>query len=172
MITSVEFWAEIKSLAKSVLADYDHAAIKAIEAIKEELAGLQKDLAAATKTNEDTNELQQTIADKQTEIVDAIDALTVDDLDDVYDKVHEMVDGHEWVIYYGKAWDVAHLMSGDENACSEFEELASFENGKSLDDLICQFAYCALNSNVIAEMESALDEYKLELRKECSQYED
>lgn len=150
-ITSNEFWTEITSIAKSVLTDYDHAAIENIKEL-------------VIERNKRAN--AEDIADKQAEIDAAIDTLTIDDLDDVYDKVHEMVDGHEWVIYYSKAWDVAHLMSDDETACSEFEDMCSIERGKSLDDLICQFAYCAINSNVVAEMESALEEYKIELKKE------
>jgi Sec-independent protein translocase protein TatA len=164
-ITSKEFWAEIKSIARGVITEYEHPAIEAIKEMQSELADLQNELAAALNTREDTDELQQAIADKETEIADAIEALTIDDLDDVYDKVHEQVDGHEWVIYYGKAWDVAHLMSSDDAACREFEELGCLESGKSLDDLICQFAFCALRANVSEEIESALEEYKLGLGK-------
>jgi hypothetical protein len=164
-ITSKEFWAEVKSIALCVITEYEHDAIENIRELQAELVDLRAELAAAMDTHVDTDELQQAIADKETEIADAIEALTIDDLDDVYDKVHEQVDGHEWVIYYGKAWDVAHLMSGDENACSEFEELCSIEHGESLDNLICQFAFCAINSNVVAEMEAALEEYKVELSK-------
>jgi len=164
-ITSNEFRAEVKSIAHSVLTDYNHDAINSIKDLQTELADLQNELAAAYSV-EAKEELQQAIADKETEIEEAIEALTLDDLDDVYDKVHEMVDDHEWVIYDSNAWDIAHLMSGDENACSEFEELVHFENGKSLDDLIQQFAFCALSANVSDEMESALEEFKNELRKE------
>jgi hypothetical protein len=164
-ITSKEFWAEIKSIAHNVLTEYEHDAINSIKELQAELVDLQNELAASLNEHEDTDELQQAIADKETEIAETIDALTVDSLDDVYDKVREQVDGHEWVIYYGKAWDVAHLMSGDENACSEFEDLGCLESGKSLDDLICQFAYCALSANVSDEIEVALEEYKVELSK-------
>jgi phosphoribosyl 1,2-cyclic phosphodiesterase len=164
-ITSKEFWAEVKSIAHNVLTEYEHDAINSIKELKKELIGLQNELAAAMDTHEDTDELQQAIADKETEITDAIEALTIDDLDDVYDKVHEQVDGHEWVIYYSKAWDVAHLMSGDDAACREFEELGCLESGKSLDDLICQFAFCALRANVSEAVEDVLEEYKIELAK-------
>ena len=164
-ITNNEFRAEVKSIAHSVLTDYNHDAINSIKDLQTELADLQNELAAAYSV-EAKEELRQAIADKETEIDAAIEALTLDDLDDVYDKVHEMVDDHEWVIYDSNAWDIAHLMSGDENACSEFEELVHFENGKSLDDLIQQFAFCALSANVSDEMESALEEFKNELRKE------
>lgn len=164
-ITSKEFWAEVKSIAHNVLTEYDHAAIENIKEMQSELADLQNELAAALNTREDTDELQQAIADKETEIEEAIDALTVNDLDDIYDKVHEQVDGHEWVIYYGKAWKVAALMSSDDAACREFEELGCLESGKSLDDLICQFAFCALRANVSDEIEAALEEYKIELSK-------
>jgi hypothetical protein len=162
-ITSGEFWAEVKSIAMCVITEYEHAAIENIKELQTELVNLQNELTTAMNTREDIDELQQAIADKETEIADAIEALTVDSLDDIYDKVHELVDGHAWVIYYGKAWDVAHLMSGDESSCSEFEELCSIEHGRSLDDLICQFAFCALRANVCGEMESALEEYKIEL---------
>jgi phosphoribosyl 1,2-cyclic phosphodiesterase len=164
-ITSKEFWAEVKSIAHNVLTEYEHDAINSIKELQAELVDLQNELAAAMDTHVDTDELQQVIADKETEITDAVEALTVDSLDDVYDKVHEQVDGHEWVIYYGKAWDVAHLMSGDDAACREFEELGCLESGKSLDDLICQFAFCALRANVSDEIESVLEEYKRELGK-------
>jgi hypothetical protein len=164
-ITSKEFWAEVKSIARGVITEYDHAAIENIRELQAELVDLRAELAAAMDTHVDTDELQQAIADKKTEIAETIDALTVDSLDDVYDKVHEQVDGHEWVIYYGKAWDVAHLMSSDDAACREFEDLGCLESGKSLDDLICQFAFCALRANVADEIESALEEYKLGLGK-------
>jgi hypothetical protein len=164
-ITSKEFWAEVKSIAMCVITEYEHDAIENIKGMQSELAEMQSELAASLDEHVDTDELQQAIADKETEITDAIEALTIDDLDDVYDKVHEQVDGHEWVIYYSKAWEVAALMSSDDAACREFEELGCLESGKSLDDLICQFAYCALYANVCDEMESALEEYKLELSK-------
>lgn len=164
-ITSKEFWAEVKSIARGVITEYDHAAVETIKQMQSELAEMQSELAASLDKHEDTDELQQAIADKETEIADTIEALTVDDLDDMYEKIHEAVDGHEWVIYYGKAWEVAHLMSGDDAACREFEELGCLESGKSLDDLICQFAYCALYANVCDEMESALEEYKIGLGK-------
>jgi hypothetical protein len=164
-ITSKEFWAEVKSIAMCVITEYEHDAIENIKGMQSELAEMQSELAASLDEHVDTDELQQAIADKETEITDAIEALTIDDLDDVYDKVHEQVDGHEWVTYYSKAWEVAALMSSDDAACREFEELGCLESGKSLDDLICQFAYCALYANVCDEMESALEEYKLELSK-------
>ena len=164
-ITSKEFWAEVKSIAMSVITEYEHDAIENIRELQAELVDLRAELAAAMDTHEDTDELQQAIADKETEITDAIEALTIDDLDDIYDKIHEQVDGHEWVIYYGKAWEVAALMSSDDAACREFEELGCLESGKSLDDLICQFAFCALRANVSDEIESVLEEYKLGLSK-------
>jgi Sec-independent protein translocase protein TatA len=164
-ITSKEFWAEIKSIAMGVITEYGHDAIEAIKEMQAELVEMQSELAASLNEHEDTDELQQAIADKETEITDAIEALTIDDLDDIYDKVHEQVDGHEWVIYYGKAWEVAALMSSDDAACREFEDLGCLESGKSLDDLICQFAYCALSATVSDEIEAALEEYKRELGK-------
>jgi hypothetical protein len=165
-ITSNEFWAEVKNIAMCVITEYEHPTIEAIKGMQAELVDL-RDVwnDAASNGQEDVEDLWDEVTDKETEITDAIDALTVDDLDDVYDKVYEQVDGHAWVIYYGKAWEVAALMSGDDAACREFEELGCLESGKSLDDLICQFAFCALRANVCDEIESALEEYKTELGK-------
>ncbi len=138
-ITSQEFWVEVSAIADSVITEY--GVIEDIELAISEL-----------ELVEDAEELEEKISN----VIEMIDDVDVDSLDDVYDVIHEMVDGHEWVIYYSKAWDVARLMSGDDNACAMFEELGCIQSGESLDDLICRFAYCALHSNVAAEIGDAV----------------
>ena len=144
-ITRREFWAEVSAIADSVLTEYVHSVIEDIELAISELARV-----------EEADELEEKVAD----IIDMIDDVDVDSLDDVYDKIHAIVDGHEWVIYYGPAWDVARLMSGDNNAHEMFEELGCTQSGESLDNLICQFAYCALHSNVTADMDYAIERWQ------------
>jgi len=152
-ITSVEFWNEIEAMADNVIdGDYNS---EAIDSIREKIEELSKRV------------LPSDIEELKNEIESDIEELTLEMInDDMCDLVHEQTDGHEWVIYTGRAWQVSALMRGDDNACREFEELCSIENGKSLDDLITQFAYCAISSNVSAELESALERLKEKLLKE------
>ena len=144
-ITSREFWAEVSAITDSVLTEYVHGVIEDINVAISELERVG-----------DVEELEEKVAD----IIEKIDDVDVDSLDDVYDRIHEMVDSHQWVIYYSPAWDVARLMSGDNNACEMFEELGCIQAGESLDNLICQFAYCALHSNAAAEIDDAVERWQ------------
>lgn len=145
-ITDHEFWAEVSAIADSVLTEYGHGVIEDIELAISEVG-----------CTEDAGELDEKVA----EIIEMIDNVDVNSVDGVYDRIHEMVDGHEWVIYYGRAWNVARLMSGNDNACSMFEDLGCIQSGESLDNLICRFAYCALHSNVAAEMDDAVERWRI-----------
>ena len=143
--TDREFWGEVSAIADNVLTEYGHGVIEDIELAVGELVQA-----------EDAGELDEKVA----EITGMIDNVDADDLDGVYNGIHEMVDGHEWVIYYSRAWDVARLMSGNDNACAMFEELGCIRSGESLDNLICRFAYCALHSNTAAEMDDAIERWQ------------
>ena len=150
-ITSKEFWAEVSAIADSVLTEYDHGVVDDIELAM-----------SALELVEDAEELEEKISN----VIEMIDNVDADDLDDVYDKLHEIIDGHEWVIYCGLAWDVARLMRGDDNACEMFEDLGYPRSGESLDNLICQFAFCALHSNVAAEMDDAIERWQIRKKSE------
>lgn len=155
-INSTEFQNEIEAIADNII-DGDYSS-EAIDSIREKIEELHK------------RALPSDIEELTTEIEADIEALTLDDIDnDLYDRVHEQTDSHEWVIYTYKAWQVSALMSGDDNACNEFQELCSIEKGKSLDDLIVQFAYCAIHSNVMAELDNALERLKEKLIKEMEE---
>lgn len=63
-----------------------------------------------------------TLHDLRTEVEDLVrtaieESMDVSDLDElrekVSDRLHEIVDGHAWVIYYAKAHDVAHAVRHD-----------------------------------------------------------
>ena len=161
-ITSKEFWAEVSAIADSVVTEYDHGVVDDIElAMSSHVTNRRWDAprqrGKELELVEDAEELEEKVA----EITRMIDNVDADDLDDVYDIIHEMVDGHEWVIYTSRAWDVAHLMRGDDNACSMFEEIGCIRSCESLDNLICRFAYCALHSNVTAEMANAVERWRV-----------
>lgn len=150
-ITSQEFWAEVSSIANSVITEYEHDVIMDIDNTITELARVEE---------------PEELGERVEEIIQAIDDITVDDLDDVGDRLHEIVDGHEWVIYYHHAWSVAYLVQGDDNACVMFEELGYIQPGESLGDLICQFAHCALYSNASENMSDALERWKASKKAE------
>ena len=166
-ITEHEFWAEVSAIADNVVTEYDHGVVDDIElAISSHVTNHRWDAprqrGKELELVEDAEELEEKVA----EITRMIDNVDADDLDDVYDKLHEITDGHEWVIYCGLAWDVARLMRGDDNACEMFEDLGYPRSGESLDNLICQFAFCALHSNVAAEMDDAIERWQIRKKSE------
>lgn len=63
------------------------------------------------------------------------------------DLVHEYVDQCEYVIYYGKAWDLVEMLRKYEPSRLDLAESARADlcaEFKSLDQLMCELAYCAL----------------------------
>lgn len=167
-ITSVEFWNEVESIADNILdGDYSSEAVGAIREKISDLENLIEEKTYPDIEDERKEEIDEEIEALENDIETDIEDLDLDAInDDIYSLVHEQVDSHAWVIYTYQAWQVAQLMSSDDNACSEFEELCCIKNGKSLDDLIIQFAFCALNSNVMAELDNALERLKEKLTKE------
>ena len=159
MMTEKELRVEIESIAKSAITEYEY---QAIADIKEKITQLKLAEMERRNGNQDESEIESL----KDEISEMIDSLTIDDLDDIQDNVMEMVDGHEFVIYYSKAWDVAYHMRGNDLAEEQFEELFRHEEGMSIDDIIQQFAFSALESNVNDQLEMALEAFKDKLRQE------
>ena len=87
------------------------------------------------------------------ELNDYIDALAFEihtnnldatDSADLHDAMHEYVDGSEYVIYYGKAWELVSVMRLTDYSTYEaatMEEELEMANFKSLDSYICYVAY-------------------------------
>ena len=150
-ITSQEFWDEVSAIADQVLTEYEHGVVEDIDSAISELEQVKE-----------LEELEERVAG----IIQAIDDINVDSLDDVEGKLHELVDGHEWVIYYHSAWGVAYLMRADDNACGMFKEIGCIQPGESLDNLMCQFCYYALYSNAAEEMGEALDRWRASKKTE------
>jgi len=159
MMTEKELWNEIEDTAKSAITDYEY---HAIAEINEKIAQLKVAEMERRNGNQDESEIESL----KDEISEMIDSLTIDDLDDIRANIAKIVDDHELVIYYSKAWDVAYHMRGNDLAEEQFEELFYHEKGKSLDDIIQQFAFAAIESNVSDQLDAALGAYKDELRQE------
>lgn len=165
-ITSRDFYDEIEVLADSLFNDYEYGIIKDIEEKLKELEELKEKHAELLGTDEESevNEELESLSEEIKEMIDNMQ-LSDSDFDYISDYVHEIADGHEWVIYYNKAWTIARLMSSDDSTCRLFDDLGCIQSGKSLDDIICQFAYCAIEASLNDELENALERKKEELLK-------
>lgn len=82
---------------------------------------------------------------------------------DIFDsRLHETIDGHQWVIYYSYNLDVIKHSDNEDyyvdNFGSESLEHSLKEGG--LDTLHCHIAFWALYADVADRISDALDEYE------------
>ena len=173
-LTTRDFYDEIEALSDNLFNDYEYGIISEIEKHIESIEKIRAEIETEEmmrregKADERAIENMASAMEEEIELVsEMIDDMQLTDIDFDYisDYIHEIADSHEWVIYYGKAWDVARLMSGDDSTCRLFNDLGGIQPGKSLDDLICQFAYCAIEASLQDELENALERKKEELLK-------
>ena len=83
-----------------------------------------------------------------------------DDTQDLEDIVHEIADGHQWVIYYGKAWDfVSFVRRIDFDEYTEAQGILEDigENTADLDTLMTQTAYWLIYNIVRGAVEEKLE---------------
>ena len=80
--------------------------------------------------------------------------------DYVYDRIHEVIDGHQWVIYHAYNDDVLRFSDNDEAYkdvyCNEDIGAQIAENG--LDSFKVTMAYFAMAQDVSEGMEAAFDD--------------
>ena len=91
----------------------------------------------------------------------AYEELKRDDTQELSDIVHEIADGHQWVIYYGMAWDFVsfvRLHDFDEylEAQNILEDIGEFCH--ELDTLMTKMAYWLIFNIVLGSVEERLDE--------------
>lgn len=78
----------------------------------------------------------------------------IEDDCDAYDRLHEVVDGHRWIVYY--CYNMQVLMHcSDANAY--FEDFGPIEQVDDLHDLLCKLAYAALYRDVGARLDDAIE---------------
>ena len=90
----------------------------------------------------------------------AYEELKRDDTQELSDIVHEMVDGHQWVIYYAQALDLVSFVRRidfDEyaEAQSILEDIG--ELTADLDTLASQLAYWIMYNNVYGAVQERLE---------------
>ena len=83
-----------------------------------------------------------------------------DDTQELSDIVHEVADGHQWVIYYGKAWDLVDFVRF--NDLHEYEEAQEMindigEGTTDLDTLMTQMAYWIMYNVVYGAVQERLE---------------
>jgi hypothetical protein len=96
----------------------------------------------------------------------AIDPTEWGDDTDLYDRVHQMVDGSEWVIYYHRARKVLEY-SPNETAGPDELGWKDFSAGaESFGDLHVRGAYYAMSADVMEKVHELLDDDAMEAVRE------
>lgn len=94
-------------------------------------------------------------------LIDSVyEELKRDDTQELSDIVHEMVDGHQWVIYYAHAWDLVsfvrqfdfHEYSDAQNIVDDIGEETAY-----LDTLMTKMAYWIMYNNVYGAVYERLE---------------
>ena len=77
-------------------------------------------------------------------------------------RLHETIDGHQWVIYYSYNLDVIKYSDNEDYYSDNFgaESLAASLADGGLDTLHCHIAFWALYADVADNISAALDTYE------------
>jgi hypothetical protein len=103
------------------------------------------------------------------ESADYTDCNTVDtfDKDTILDHIndsalHEVIDGHQWVIYYAYNLSVLEYSNNEDYLIDNFgnDEAGAILKDKGLSGLHCALAYWALYADVSDALSNALEEYE------------
>ena len=81
----------------------------------------------------------------------------------IYDRLHETIDGHQWIIYYSYNDDVIRC-SGNADAYQGVysnEDVGALIADKGLDQFGCTRAYFAMHQDVSEQLEQALQAYEI-----------
>lgn len=77
-------------------------------------------------------------------------------------RLHETIDGHQWVIYYGYNLEVIKQSDNDDYYADNFgnESLAASLEQGGINTLHCHMAFWAMYADVQDKLDNAFDEYK------------
>ena len=88
--------------------------------------------------------------------------------EDIYDsRLHETIDGHQWVIYYGYNLDVIKHSDNEDYYDQNFgaESLAASLEQGGLNTLHCHIAFWCMYADVQGYLSDAFDEYEATLKE-------
>lgn len=136
---------EAKNIVEGILNDYD---IPQIIELEELIAKYH-----SIKDTADDDTLESLFAD--IESAKAMDPYGID----IYDYLHEVIDGHQWVIYYHSAWQVMSCMRNDDTTVDQFKQLSDGMEFTDLDRVATIYAYSALFGHAVNELDNVLDYY-------------
>lgn len=79
--------------------------------------------------------------------------------DNAYDRIHEVIDGHQWIIYYAYNDDVLKFSPNNEAYKDVYdnESLGAIVSEQGVDSLGTMMAYFAMAQDVSEAMEAAFD---------------
>ncbi len=108
----------------------------------------------------EVNELADTIACETMQETDNNRDKAQEIINDV--RLHETIDGHQWIIYYGYNLDVIKHSDNEDYYSDNFggDALASSLEQGGLDTLHCHIAFWAMYADVQDRIQDALDEYE------------
>ena len=73
------------------------------------------------------------------------------DESEAYDRLHEVIDGHQWVIY---TWANPYVLIHSQNENALFDELGAPQEFSDYSDFMMKTAFWALRADVAAEIQS------------------
>jgi hypothetical protein len=85
--------------------------------------------------------------------------------------IREIVDGHEYVIYYSHAWKLCAENNTEEGE-TYLEETGGINLDKGIDGLICLLSYATILCEVQDQFEDWFAEYEQKIQEELEQAEE
>ena len=136
---------EAANIVENIFNDYDIPQITELKALVDKYHSI--------KDTADENTLESLLED-----IESAKAINPHETD-INDKLHEVIDWHEWVIYTHSAWQVMTEMRYDDITVSEFEQLSCGMDFTDLDNVATVFAYSALYGHALNELGNVLERY-------------
>jgi hypothetical protein len=106
------------------------------------------------------NEIAYTLVEESMDDCDNDKGCAEEQINDY--RLHETIDGHQWVIYYGYNLDVIKQSDNEDYYNDNFgaESLATSLEQGGLDMLHCHIAFWCMYADVQDALEAAFDEYE------------
>ena len=136
---------EAANIVENIFNDYDITPITKLKALVDKYHNI--------KDSVDDETLESLLDD-----IEAAREINPYDVD-IYEQLHEVIDGHEWVIYTYSAWQVMGEMRHDDITVNEFEQLSCGMDFTDIDSVAMIYTYSALYGHAMNELDNVLERY-------------
>ena len=144
-ITKYDVINEAENIVENIFNDYDIPPITELKELIDQYHSI-KDTADADTLDSLLDDIESAKTIRPHEI-------------DIHDKLHEVIDGHPWVIYTHSAWQVMTEMRYDDITVNEFEQLSCGMDFTNIDNVATIYAYSALYGHAMNEVDNVLECY-------------